>query len=244
MKNESIIASRKSRIFAFMIDYIILSAIFGMLNIKFIINPETETELLLFLFFVGMAIFLLIFSFKDAFKGRSIGKWIIGIGVREKGNLNEIPSIPKLFLRNLILPLGFIEFLVLALNKDKQRIGDRLANTVVIKTKEMSILKKIIVVLSTVVLIFLFMFALILMMLKSSDAYKASEDFILQDENIIEKTGGIEGFGFFPTGSIQTTNGYGEGIFTIKVKGKEKDVYVNVYSTKEPREDWYVQEIK
>lgn len=244
MENEIIIASRKIRTLALIIDYFILNTIILLPLIMLIMRfEETENMGLMFLaVFIGIILLLVLYSFKDSFKGKSIGKWLLGIGVREEGNLYEVPSISKLFLRNLTLVLGFIEFLVLAVDQNKQRLGDKLAKTVVVKTKEMSILKKIVVILSAIMLFCVLMVTSIVFMLKSSGAYKVSEDYILKHEAIIEETGGIEGFGLFPTGSIQTTNGSGEAIFTIKVKGKNKDVYVDVYLTKELRSDWLVQE--
>jgi uncharacterized RDD family membrane protein YckC len=244
MEKEIVIASRKSRIFAYIIDYAILNFIIvaPLIMILMKIGEQENIELTFIAFFVSLFLFLGLYSFKDAFRGQSIGKWFLGIGVRDEANLSEIPSVSKLFLRNLTHVLGFIEFLVLAVNKNKQRLGDKLAKTVVVKTKEMSVWKKIVVILSAIILSVAIMFVSIVVMFKSSEAYKVSEDYLLQDEVINRKAGGIEGFGLFPSGSIQTSNGYGEALLTIKVKGKEKDLYVDVYLTKEPRDEWYVQE--
>lgn len=246
MEYEITIASRKSRIFAYFIDYSILIFVGLAPLITLIMAGENENNALMFSSIFGWFILLfLIFGFKDAIKGQSIGKRLIGIAVRNQGNQNEIPSVLKLFLRNLTQVLGWIEFIVLAVDKDKQRLGDKIAKTVVVKTKEMSVLKKTILIISAIVLSIAVMvvpFVSFVAFFKNSEAYKASEDYILQDETIIRETGSIEGFGILPSGSINTSNGSGEATLTIKVKGKEKDIYVDVYLTKEPREDWYIQE--
>lgn len=244
MENEIIIASRKSRVFAYIIDYVILNFVVlaPLIMLMVMAGEKGNNGLMFFSIFGGIILFFLIYGFKDAIKGQSIGKRLLGIAVREKENHNAIPSVSKLFLRNLTQVLGIIEFIVLAVNKDKQRLGDQLAKTVVVKTKEMSVLKKIVVILSAIVLSIAITFVPFIAMFKGSDAYKVSEEYILQDENLIRETGGIEGFGFFPTGNISTSNGSGEATLSIKVKGKEKDVYVDVYLTKEPREDWTIQD--
>jgi uncharacterized RDD family membrane protein YckC len=248
MENEITIASRKSRIFAFIIDYAILNFVALALIALIIIAGEKENDALMFSSsFGGFILLFLIFGFKDTFKGQSIGKRLIGIAVRKQENQNETPSVLKLFLRNLTHVLGWIEFIVLAVDKDKQRLGDKLAKTVVVKTKEMSVLKKTILIISAIVLSIAVMvvpFVSFVMFFKNSEAYKVSEEYILQDETIIRETGGIEGFGFLPSGSINATNVSGDATLTIKVIGKEKDIYVGLYLTKEPKEDWYIQEVE
>jgi hypothetical protein len=139
--------------------------------------------------------------------------------------------------------IWMIEFLVLAFNKDKKRLGDQLAKTAVVKTREMSILKKIMVILSAIIIIFAIIFISIVFILKGSEAYITAENYIENNSAIIEETGGVEGFGFLPTGSMQISNGHGEAFFTVTVKGEENDIYVDIYLTKEPRNVWHVQDV-
>jgi uncharacterized RDD family membrane protein YckC len=240
MENEITIASRKSRVVAYMIDYAVLGVVSVPLMMLMIMAEENEANAPIFLLFL---VLFMLFALKDAIKGQSVGKRLLGIGVRKQEHYSEIPSISKVFLRNLTQVLGFIEFIVLAVNQDKQRLGDKLAKTVVVKTREMGIWKKIMIGLSSIVLSLAIIFISLVVVLKSTEAYKVSESFLKSDERIIKETGGIEGFGFFPTGNLQTTNGYGEAIFTIKVKGKEKNIYVDVYLIKAKNIDsWFVQE--
>lgn len=242
-----VIASRKSRVIAYFLDFSIFLTTIFIISMVLILMSFDEIEnigLPLIFFSIGMFLFLILFIFKDIYKGKSLGKWLLGISVREEGNINNVPSISKLFLRNLTLVLGFIEFLVLAVDQDKQRIGDKLAHTVVVKTKEMTVLKKIVVILS---LFFLFivlniaLFASIYLSFMNSDSYQVSEEYILNDSTVISETGGIEGFGYFPAASVNIANGHGEAFYTIKVKGKERDVYVDVSLAKEPKGKWYIQ---
>jgi uncharacterized RDD family membrane protein YckC len=240
MENEITIASRKSRVLAYIIDYSILVVVSVPLMMLMIIAEENEANAPIFLLFL---VLFLLYALKDTIKGQSIGKWLLGIGVREQDSQTEIPSISKLFFRNVTQVLGFIEFIVLAVNKDKQRIGDKLAKTVVVKIREMGIWKKAVIGLSAIFLSFALFFTSIIVVLKSTEAYKVSEEFIKAKKNIINETGGIEGFGLFPIGYLQMTNGYGEAFFTIKVKGKEKNIYVDVYLIKGKIHDyWFVQE--
>ncbi len=68
-------------------------------------------------------------------------------------------------------------------------------------------------------------------------------NYIESSEEIVDETGGIEGYGFLPSGSVQISNGEGEAVYSISIKGKNEDILVEVYLTKEPRQDWVVQEV-
>jgi hypothetical protein len=81
--------------------------------------------------FIGLYLVLIIL--KDIFNGRSIGKCILGICVKDKMDLSSTPNIFRLMARNILLLLWPVELLTfLIMNK---RLGDVLVKTVVIKTK-------------------------------------------------------------------------------------------------------------
>ena len=79
--------------------------------------------------------------------------------------------------------------------------------------------------------------------MKSSDAYKTAITAIESKAEIKAETGGITGYGFMPSGSIQTTNGSGHAELTITVKGAKKDVDVYVALTKQ-NDSWQMQEMQ
>ncbi|WLD92576.1 RDD family protein [Alkalihalobacillus sp. AL-G] len=244
MENHTQLATRTSRVFAFLIDHVIISFIIVIPFVFYMMNQDnSESGIVLTVFWIAMFFAFIFYSLKDVVKGVSIGKWIFGLGVRDEDNLKTIPPLTKLILRNLTIVIWPIEFVVLAARSNKQRLGDRLAKTAVVKVREVSAIKKIIAVLLTIILLAVIMFVSIAFMFKGTDSYQTAENYIEDSSQIIRETGGIEGFGFLPAGSIQITNGYGEAYFTIKVKGEEKDIYVDIYLTKKPRNEWDVQEI-
>lgn len=81
-------------------------------------------------------------------------------------------------------------------------------------------------------------------MIKNNDAYRAAIAEIEQTQAIIDKTGGITGYGALPAGHIQTKNGEGKATFTISVKGKEKNISVKAHLSKSPDSDWSVHKLK
>ena len=185
------------------------------------------------------------FFAKDSIKGISLGKWIMGIMVRNETNENSIPTFWKLFIRNSFLMIWPIEFFVSVFDTNKKRIGDKVTNTVVLKNPNKATKTYRIIALVAFGLVFygfttLFMEAT----LRSSKAYKAAIVSIESNYEIIKQTGGIKGYGTFPKGNITITNDYGQADLSISINGKEKDVKVTVILEKKPNESWKVTEIK
>ncbi|KPU45766.1 cytochrome oxidase complex assembly protein 1 [Oxobacter pfennigii] len=149
-------------------------------------------------------------------------------------------------------------------NKKNQRTGDRLAGTAVVKLTEdskhsedeaiekynayigqqkddgASCLKIIVIIIAIGILFFCTLFFGIISLIKSSSAYKEAIYQIQNNEKVLEQTGNIEGYGFFPTGSVSTNNGVGNAEFVIKVKGSNKDVYVHTVLSKFLGSKWRI----
>ena len=129
-------ASVAKRLGAYLIDYFVFSFImmfmmfFLMLIIQMLDNPN------IFLTVIFSLVLSFIFCLRDAIKGQSLGKRVLGIAVRDVSDNFEVPSIPRLFLRQLFTCMWFIEFLVLAFSEENRKIGDRLASTGVYDLRE------------------------------------------------------------------------------------------------------------
>jgi uncharacterized RDD family membrane protein YckC len=81
---------------------------------------------------VGIPIIYFVFS--DALpKGQSIGKKLLKISVVSKSTGKHC-SYPQAFLRNAFTPVLGIVDAVLIFGENRQRLGDKIANTVVIKS--------------------------------------------------------------------------------------------------------------
>jgi len=83
------------------------------------------------LFLVLITGLILYFS-KDSYRGISVGRWIMGIMVRNESD-NQVPSYFRLFIRNLFTIIWPVEFIVLLVNSDKKRIADKVSKTIVLK---------------------------------------------------------------------------------------------------------------
>ncbi|MBQ6717937.1 MAG: RDD family protein [Clostridia bacterium] len=75
-----------------------------------------------------------IFVFRDLiFRGRSVGKRLFKLHILDK-NTNEIASKKQKIIRNLFFFLYFVDGIVLI--STKESIGDRIANTIVVKNSQ------------------------------------------------------------------------------------------------------------
>ncbi len=245
-ENTTELSSRKRRVAAFLIDHFAISSIMG--SIFFIAlgpnlmnNDNMENMLSLMLWFMIPG--LLIYFSKDSICGISIGKWIMGIMIKNEFK-NETPTFVKLFIRNLLIVILPIEFIVLAASSNKKRLGDKIAKTKVLKNPHKpKRLLRISVLILFVICSFGYANYTAGAAMKNSDAYKVAIEAIESDESIIESTGGIIGYGYKPKGNINITNGHGIAQLQIKVKGNTNDINVFVYLLKQPEGEWIINEI-
>ena len=236
------LSSRKRRIAAFLIDHFVMTFLLVVIvllvmgtNIMETNNfGKMATKMLLSMLFG----FFLYFA-KDSVKGVSFGKWTMGIMVRTENNPTQIPSFGRLLIRNLLLIIWPIEFIILAASKSKKRLGDEFAKTIVVRNSNKTKILPIILTLTSVIAVFFFsIFFFISTFMKNSEAYKTAIKEIEQNKEILIEIGEIKGYGFMPTGNISTENGKGEAQLQITVLGKKNDIVVEVYLTKEINNNW------
>lgn len=244
MKEFINFSSRKRRIAAFFIDFFVLNSILIIAFFLFFGNdlmkegsPEIIHKKISFVTISGLILFVI----KDSFHGISLGRWLFSIMVRDRKNTNIAPSFFRLIIRNLLLVIWPIELLVSISNKDKRRLGDKLSQSVVIKNdKKHNKLLTILISCFLVTLFFVISSFIFGNLIKSSEAYKIAIKDIETNQEIINSTGNIEGFGLLPMGSISMSNNIGKAVLEIKVLGKLKNRTVTVYMYKPNNEPWKV----
>ena len=240
-------SSRKRRIAAILIDHFVMT--FLMVSIIFIImgpnfmdekNQDSMTTIMLLVMIPGFFIYFA----KDSIKGISVGRWIMGIMIRNENDYNTTPSFWKMFIRNVFMVIWPIEFIVLAASNDKKRIGDKVTKTTVIKNhNKPKRLPRILALIGLGAIFFSFTYLFAGSAMKSSDAYKVAIQNIEANKEIIEETGGITGYGMMPAGNVSISNGQGQAQLQIKVLGNTKNLEVNVYLEKEPNGQWKLIEM-
>ncbi|CAH1559580.1 RDD family protein [Vibrio rotiferianus] len=122
------LASPGLRYLGQLIDGVISISIFiFLLWVVTLIGLSQETASLIAFF--GAAIYFLL---SDGFaKGQSIGKKLLGMSVIDSVT-GKSCSFPQSFFRNVLTPLIGMLDAVFILGKRRQRLGDKLANTIVI----------------------------------------------------------------------------------------------------------------
>ncbi|GAA0193722.1 hypothetical protein GCM10009122_56640 [Fulvivirga kasyanovii] len=240
-------ASIGRRIGAFLIDHVamtflIVALVFAALGTNFM-NEEGVFKMIGTMF-LAMIPGMFLYMSKDAIRGISIGKWVMGIMVRNEHDTSSPPTFARLLGRNLLLVIWPVEFLVLVTGNDMKRLGDRVFHTMVFNNpakpgKLPRILPLIAIAVIAIGGIILFAGSA----MKNSDAYKVSVAAIEQNDQIIQETGGIKGYGMMPTGNINISNGYGQAQLNITVLGNEQDITVSTYLEKAPGGEWKLIEL-
>lgn len=234
----------KLRLTAFTIDFIIITLIITLPTaFSFrLISDYPDKQFLVFdlMLIIGIILFLL----KDIVHGQSIGKWTIGLAVREYNNIEEKPKLSKLILRNVFTLIWPVEFLMILFAKEHRKIGDKLAITEVYRISDKVNVKRIVIISVLAIVIFVVTtFLGVITSLKGSSSYKVAIESIENNKSIQEIVGEIEGYGMMPSGSVSVGNGYGDASFVIKVKGEKRDLKVSVYLRKRPNKEWEVEKI-
>ena len=231
---------------AFMIDHFFLCFILFILIVPFGIlasgDIESDSAIMPVTFFVIMLIGAFVYCLKDIVKGQSLGKYAVGIAVRNRDDALEIPSAGSLFLRNIFTFLWPVELIVLACSKTK--LGDKIAGTDVYRISKKP--KLAIIIIAGVLTIVIFTGSLILgvsAMIRIHPSYQMALSYIETNPRIIAQVGEVESFGFFPTGSISTSGGRGQAEFTIRVVGSDDTIRVHILLIREPLRDWEVMGI-
>ena len=122
-------AKPSERYLAFLIDDIIFICV-GMPIIIFIV-PVVENT-----FFKAITFILLnlIFFLKDA-TGQSPGKYFLKIKIVKKMNSKK-PSLLAIFIRNILACIWIIEGPMIFFDKNNERFGDKLTNSIVVKVEK------------------------------------------------------------------------------------------------------------
>lgn len=231
------------RIGAFLIDHILITLIS---MIPFLINFEKlskDSDLFHKIFPFAMFVGLVGFLCKDVICGRSIGKLLFGIYVREYGSADSTPKFYRLILRNVFVLIWFVEFIIMLTDKEGRRIGDKVAKAQVIGYQNNIVAG---IVITALLAISLFVPSLVIgvtQIIKNDAAYKTAIHYIENKSEITDAVGEIQGFGFFPAGNVSYSNGYGDSRLNIKVNGTQKSIFVSIYLERKPHSDWVVKYI-
>lgn len=162
-------------------------------------QPSLQNIGYILIFILLIFLYPITFVSRDViFKGRSLGKRILGLYVYDKNSLGEA-SVKQLFLRNIFFFLYFIDGIVLLVSG--QTIGDRVAGTLVISkqglksyTEEIQVnppvskkkkAKKVILVLAIIIgclIAFIGLIQVILNTQKDTEEYKVAYSYFTESQ--------------------------------------------------------------
>lgn len=230
------------RIGAFIIDHIMIVTVLVCPFILFIFsNIQKDPISAITMFPAFMVVAFLSYCLKDMINGASLGKRALGLAVRNSANTSEIPSVPKLFLRNILTFIWPVEFFVLVCSAKKRKPGDQMAGTDVYRLTRKP--KIAIIVITVILAITIFVGSLVVgiaSILKNDSSYKTAVSYIEVNPEITNYVGEIKGYGYIPSGSLNYSGNYGQALYTIKVIGSKNTIYVHMEMEKKPEKDWEI----
>lgn len=242
-KIEYKVASRWRRAGGILIDIVVVNCLILSL-LMFPIGIVNELFLIVLMTVMLIPVKYVFYLFKDVYRGISLGKWIMGTAVRVSYATDEIPPFKELVTRNgslLIFPIDAIHILI---NKDKLRLSEKATDTTVVlnpmRSSVQARLIKLVILLGT-------MYCLVVgargMYFRTTDYYAQALENIEKDENILEATGGIVGYGWFAEGTEAKAQ-YGYGHLYIKVIGRNKtvNVYIDTFTDEDSKGKWIAGE--
>lgn len=234
------IAGIRMRIGAFIIDHIIIITVLVYPSILFMFSHiQSDPEKVWTMFPMLMA--FLVYCIKDIINGKSLGKRALGLAVRSNVDTSDIPSVPKLFLRNILTFVWPIEFLVLICGAKKTKLGDQISGTNVYRVSKKLPLANIVV--PAILTIAIFVTSLLIgvtSMIKNDNSYKMAVSYIEASPEVTNIVGNIEGYGHIPTGSLNYSGGYGKALYSIKVIGSKNTAYVHIKMEKKLNKSWEI----
>ena len=241
--NENLLTGHPAfgkRIGAFFVDNVIIMLL-ALPPTFFIPGLENEDASgLMTRVFITTAIAVGGLLFRDVF-GRSLGKLLFGVYIVNADDPEKRVTIGQRIKRNVPLLFWPVELIATRRDPDYWRLGDRWAHTLVAADTRKKVPTMLLAVLGGALMIGFILFTVISTMMNDG-SYDAAVEYIESQEEIVSAVGGIERFGL-PSGSIHTSNGYGSARLEIPVIGDDGRMTVEVTLTKEPDEEWVVEEI-
>ncbi|WP_068774287.1 cytochrome c oxidase assembly factor Coa1 family protein [Paenibacillus sp. FJAT-26967] len=231
------------RFAAMLLDSVLL-AIFPVLLLLFT-TQFTEGSLAWTIgsFAVFLILTMVLAALKDSIGGRSPGKRILGLVVRD--DQFNVPARQKLILRNTRSFFWPRDLAALVWGPVRKKKGDIAAGTDVylIRPKQKMFLTFLLLAGSAVTFFVVVFFGVVLLM-KSSSSYQESVRYIKNDPGIRQWVGEEMKLGFLPTGSSHSVNGYGEAEYRITVSGTKRKATLIITLTKEPNQSWQVSYVR
>lgn len=236
------VAGIEMRIGAFIIDHLIIVAVLLYPSMLFMFSHfQSDPAKAWTMFPVLMLMAFLVYCIKDMMNGKSLGKRALGLAVRSNVDTSDIPSVPKLLLRNILTFVWPIEFLVLVCSAKKTKLGDQIAGTNVYRVSKRPPI--VIIAVPAILTIVIFATSLIIgisSIIKNDDSYKMAVSYIEASPEVTNIVGNIEGYGYLPNGSLTYFGSHGKALYSIKVIGSESTAYVHIKLEKELNKDWEI----
>lgn len=220
------------RLFALIVDYLLavtLIKVFdqALMGADWDLKPEPTSDVAATVVWV-VALFALM-VLKDSLGGRSLGKWIAGMAIRQLDDLEQTPRLWHLWGRNLSLIVFPLDGALIFFDAFYRRAGERLFGTVVLVPATVSPLSRRLLILSAFFMAFL-LASLVLTPwnMRRSSAYKTAMNVAERHPSVTKITGESPEFGGAPELRLKMEAHGGEAVVLLTTEGKDGDTRITV----------------
>lgn len=238
-QTEIIKASKWRRVVALLIDAITINFVLLTLTMYPLGVVDDFSLGIMLILSAIFGVKYVLYLFKDVRKGVSVGKWFMGIMIKNEDG--TIPSTPSLYGRNVSLLFYPLDICYLLFNKNNQRFAESMSGTIVVfNLQRKTASKRFVMFICYILFMIVVLFVTRIVSLKTTEYYRLAINEIEKNEEIIKETGGIRGYGWYVEGSEGGGGLQRQSSLYIKVKGKVKDIDVIASSAKNRGdEEWF-----
>lgn len=238
------VASTTRRLFAFLIDHfiILIICIGGFFVIS---NPFAEgsapfgASVSIFGVLIGF-----LYVFRDVVGGASVGKRFLGLKIVDSNAPDVHVDVLRLGLRNLLLPLWPIEFIVLVFSAQNRRLGDMLVRTRVVYQPKSATKKFRLSVAGFLIGAFCITFLATAANVRATPAYQLMSNHVFNDESLVSEIGEVVSVGRFPSFSLRYSATESVAIISFDVTGEEGTVTARGFLRKQDDSDWIIDRVE
>ena len=223
---------KQKRIYALLIDLLIIAVVVLVVLLIGVFVLHTD---FLAVFYPAMALGLLLLLLKDLTRGRSPGKYFMGL------RIDNVTHQAVLILRNILLIVFPLEGLVFIFQDN--RIGDTLFKTKVV-VDEHNTFKRNTEILAGVFIALAFVYLSVMYMagfyIRQRQEYIITEAFVYGSKAIQERTGKIIKMSKVPNYNVSNKNGEMQVRIITTVYGRKDNAEIEIFLNKNETGEWVV----
>lgn len=242
--NDRARASVWRRLLGLIVDGTVLFAICYILTLPVnLIVPfqSTSTQIIFTILIACVPGGILFLTRNLIFAGNGIGHFVTGTRIVSEDGSD--PSIKQYIIRELPLLFWPIEIIGVLANGFKRRFGDNWSGTRVIIDPGMGVWGRLVLGVVLVVVGYYASTTAMGITMSTYPPYDVATKTLKNHPDVKARTGEVQSFGWFPSGSVSVNSERGFAVYRIKVIGEKSTQQAHVFLVNKTDNNWKVRRI-